>query len=183
MRERRYLQALLPAAFLAALVTGGCASQQGANHPPAPPPPPATVPPEPPAEPFGPDPCTMTNSVSVIIDAASRQAIDKSFPKTHEVEVCKGRQSIVWYADGGKDLSLAIGQGQPAHGKPRGNFLGKLACGNVVDPNTGNLIGSLCSATVAGGSGSGWVPYTLTVSPKNAPNVPYIVDPQMIIKP
>src|SRR5512133_3613188 len=104
---------------------GGCASQQAAPPPPAPPPPPVAL---------GPDPCQMANSVSVIIDASNRQEIDRSFPKTHEVEVCKGRQTIVWYADGGNDLSILIGQGQPAHGKPQGNFQGSKQCGNVIDP-------------------------------------------------
>lgn len=175
MRTRGITNELLLAASLAAATLVGCATQ---THMPAPAPPPPPLDPS-----IAPDPCTMTNSVSVIIDAASKQSIDKSFPKTHEVEVCKGKQSIVWYADGGKDLSLAIGQGLPAHGKPKGNFLGKLDCGNVIDPGTGALLGSLCSATVAGSSGSGWVPYTLTVTPKNAPNDPYTVDPQMIIRP
>lgn len=163
---------LLPVTLLMAAILAGCATQ--ANLPP--PPPPAATPP---------NPCDMTNSVSVIINAQNRSTIDNTFPKDHKVEVCRttGKQAVVWYAENGKGLAIEIGKGQLPPGQKAGKFVGPLTCGDVVKPETGEVIASVCRATVHTNSEKGGVPYSLTVTPSSTPNTPYTVDPQMIIQP
>jgi hypothetical protein len=176
MRTRWLKRGVLAAAVPMVMILSGCATHQATPAPP---------PPSPPVPSDAPDPCTMTNSVSVIINANSRSTIDNTFPKDHKVEVCRttGKQSIVWYAENGKGLAIAIGKGQLPPGQKTGKFVGPLTCGDVMKPGTVDVIASVCTATVHTSSTGGGVPYTLTVTPKSSPGDPYTVDPQMIIRP
>jgi hypothetical protein len=180
MTTRRLSRGLFLSTFLAAVVMTGCATRQAVPQPaPPPPPPPDADTPSAQCAPW-----QEKFSSSVFIDAKNTASIDKTFRKDHEVEVCKGKQVIVWYAEGGKDLKIVIEQGKSIpSGKKRGTFDGSIDCGNVYKPGVADPVASTCVATVKVESVSGNVAYTLIVTPGATPTTPYKVDPQMIIQP
>jgi hypothetical protein len=171
MNAGRRCSLFLPGFAATLMLVAGCATTTGVR------PKPAQTPTEKCAE--------ASNSVSVIIDARSEGTLRASLPKTHEVEVCKGKQSLVWFASHGSDMRVELDRDKDASiPEPnRGRAADKPRCGDVKAKD-GTLLGAVCFITIHGTDDSGRIPYTLTVTPEkgSGPN-PVPIDPQMIIRP
>lgn len=117
-------------------------------------------------------------AIPVMIDATNMDSVDKTLPETHLVEVCKGKHSLVWFAEDGEDLLVSVLETKGGN-QSNGKLAERMRCGNVV-ADDGTKLGSLCLVKGGTNDEKGSVFYQVRVKTGNGKNK--LVDPQVIIK-